>query len=48
MCNSEIETYREIIKTFEKALKECTGSEDIKYYKQHIEIFKKKIKEFGG
>lgn len=48
MPNNLIEEYKTIIKQYEEALKICDGSEDILYYKKHIELFKKKIKELGG
>lgn len=48
MRKTEIEAYQDIIRNFEDALKDCHGSEDILYYKKHIELFKKKITELGG
>jgi hypothetical protein len=48
MCKTEIEEYKDIIRNFEQALRDCHGSEDILYYEKHIELFKKKIKSLGG
>lgn len=48
MYKSNIQTYEELILIFESALNECKDYADRQYYENHIEHFKKKIKELGG
>ncbi len=45
MYKTDIEMFQDLIKEYESALKYCHGSEDIKFYRQHLEVFKKKLKE---